>query len=111
MSAAGELDQAGVAESATIRVMVQTDPVAGSIGLLDEQCQPVGDTQQCRFRWATGPGSWSVQLVTDHTFDLQETTVPVWFIAIYDDQRVLYMFPVVGRPLEDAGTLRVGPRY
>jgi len=91
--------------------MVQTDPVAGSIGLLDEQCQPVGDTQQCRFRWATGPGSWSVQLVTDHTFDLQETTVPVWFMAIYDDQRVLYMFPVVGRPLEDAGTLRVGPRY
>jgi len=90
--------------------MTLTDPVPGSIGLLDEQYQPVGDTQPCQFRWAAGPGRWSVHLVTGHAFDLEETNHPVWFIAIYDDQRVLYMFPVLGRPIGAAGTIRVGPR-
>ena len=82
--------------------------VDGFVGLLDEQRQPMGKLQQCRFSWQTGPETWQVTIHGEHRFDLSELRPQrASFVGIYSPgpSDLMFVLPMVGRPKEAAGTL------
>ncbi len=84
--------------------------VEGRVGLLDEQHQPIGERQACRFSWQAGPGAaWQVSLGTRHQFDLSALLPKqASYIAIYaDNDELMFTLPMVGRP-KRGGTLWLG---
>jgi len=81
--------------------------VTGSIGLLDKKLSPLGEPEPCRFRWGIGPGTWSVEVLSEHELS---PASGAFLVAIYDDQdRVMFALPVVGRPIQIAHALRIDP--
>ena len=81
-----------------------TNNVPGTLALLDEKMEQIGDSQPCQFGWDVGPGSFAVELHSQHEFSEARGG---WALAIYDDHdRLIWAFPIVGRPV-GGGTLRV----
>lgn len=73
---------------------VQFADVPGFIGLLDEQHQPLGDRQPCRFSWTIESGAWSIQLLTAHRSPLSGGAS---YVAIYHDAERMFTLPIVTR--------------
>src|SRR5260370_38765985 len=73
----------------------------GVVGLLDEQHQPLGERQPCRFSWQTGPGAWQVVIHTQHQFDLSALLPKqASYVGIYsaDNDELMFNLPMVHRP-------------
>src|SRR5260370_13831783 len=73
----------------------------GVVGLLDEQHQPLGERQPCRFSSQTGPGAWQAVIHTQHQFDLSALLPKqASYVCIYaaNKDELMFTLPMAHQP-------------
>lgn len=81
----------------------------GLVEPLNNEHEPMGAREPCRFEWEVAPSKATVEWLTDHEWIISAAEGEVSYVALRaEDGSLLFMLRVPGHIVEN-GVFRIGP--